>query len=302
MDQAHVLKNLIENGTQIEYFDNGYIMQVKDKIKGIKTFLSLIYGSKFIITGGASNQILLANGETQDTGDFLPRVAPHATLQMIIEPNDDIRNQGIRIMKNKANWDSFVLTGCNDDPTNKDGVWKMGSTSSQFRIQKQEDEAYDYKGLIIDFDCTTLKFNNQIVSPLPIPPIEYAIYQSIAYGMYEQLIWGTVKSQKERVYISLQITHSNPNTQSQTGYTLFSIVNNDIKPKFSGTTHNIPLNAVLFAQKVYGYPIDWTGAIAMDCFINPQGNVIINTQCQISLLNDFCVQVCDSYAVYNQSA
>ncbi|KAA6402892.1 MAG: hypothetical protein EZS28_001574 [Streblomastix strix] len=26
-------KNLIENGTQIEYFDNGYIMQVKDKIK-----------------------------------------------------------------------------------------------------------------------------------------------------------------------------------------------------------------------------------------------------------------------------
>ncbi|KAA6360731.1 MAG: hypothetical protein EZS28_043741, partial [Streblomastix strix] len=33
MDQAHALKNLIENGTQIEYSDNGYIMQVKDKIK-----------------------------------------------------------------------------------------------------------------------------------------------------------------------------------------------------------------------------------------------------------------------------
>ncbi|KAA6365298.1 MAG: hypothetical protein EZS28_039176 [Streblomastix strix] len=33
MDQAHALKNLIENGTQIDYFDNGYIMQVKDKIK-----------------------------------------------------------------------------------------------------------------------------------------------------------------------------------------------------------------------------------------------------------------------------
>ncbi|KAA6377000.1 MAG: hypothetical protein EZS28_027473 [Streblomastix strix] len=33
MDQTHALKNLIENGTQIEYFDNGYIMQVKDKIK-----------------------------------------------------------------------------------------------------------------------------------------------------------------------------------------------------------------------------------------------------------------------------
>ncbi|KAA6401278.1 MAG: hypothetical protein EZS28_003195 [Streblomastix strix] len=221
--------------------------------------------------------------------------------QLTIEPNDDIRNQGIRIMKNKANWDSFVLTGCNVDPTDTDGVWKMGSTSSQFRIQKQEDQAYDYKGIIIDFECSTLKFNNQIVSPLPPVPIEYAIYWSIAYGRYEQLIWGTVKSQKERAYISLQITHSDPSTSCYGGYTLFSIFNNDIKPKFSGTTHNIPLNAVLFAQKVYGYPIDWTGAIAMDCYINPNGNVVINTQCQINLPNDFCVQVCDSYAVYNQS-
>ncbi|KAA6361057.1 MAG: hypothetical protein EZS28_043416 [Streblomastix strix] len=122
--------------------------------------------------------------------------------QMIIEPNDDIRNQGLRLMKNKANWDSFVLTGCNADPQNRDGVWKVGSTSSQFRIQKQEDDAYDYK------------------APLPTPPIEYAIYQSIAYGI---------------------------------------------------TTHNIPLNAVMFAQKVIGYPICWNGAIPIDCFINPNG-------------------------------
>ncbi|KAA6385206.1 MAG: hypothetical protein EZS28_019267 [Streblomastix strix] len=114
-------------------------------IRGIKTFLSPIYGAKFIMTGGDSNQILLANGETQVTGDFLPKYFSHAMGQMIIEPNDDIRNQGIRIMKNKANWDSFVLTGCNADLTNRDGVWKVGSTSQQLRIQKQEDEAYDYK-------------------------------------------------------------------------------------------------------------------------------------------------------------
>ncbi|KAA6358474.1 MAG: hypothetical protein EZS28_045999 [Streblomastix strix] len=254
------------------------------------------------MTGSTNNQILLANGETQDTGDFLPRVSPHAMLQMIIEPNDDIRNQGIRIMKNKANWDSFVLTGCNADPTNKDGVWKMGSTSSQFRIQKQEDEAYNYKGIIIDFDCTTLKFNNQLVAPIPTPPVENAMKQALAYGMYEQLVWGSFTTYNGRAYLSVQVTHSNPNTLTESGYTMFSIVNNAIKPKFSGTTHNIPLNAVLFAQKVYGYPIDWTGAIAKDCYINPQGNVIINTQCQISLPNDFCVQVCDSYAVYNQSS
>ncbi|KAA6358894.1 MAG: hypothetical protein EZS28_045578, partial [Streblomastix strix] len=134
--------------------------------------------------------------------------------QMIIEPDNDIRNQGLRIMKNKANWDSFVLTGCNNDPTDRDGVWKMGSTSSQFRIQKQEDEAYDYKGLIIDFDCTSLKFNNQLVSPLPTPPIENAIKSTIAYA-----------------------------------YTLFSVFKDEAKPQFTGTPFTIPLNAVMFAQK-----------------------------------------------------
>ncbi|KAA6357553.1 MAG: hypothetical protein EZS28_046919, partial [Streblomastix strix] len=167
-------------------------------------------------------------------------------------PNDDIRNQGIRIMKNKANWDSFVLTGCNADPRNRDGVWKVGSTSSQFRIQKQEDEAYDYKGIIIGFDCTALKFNNQLVSPLSTPPIEYAIQQSIAYGI--------------------------------------------------GTPSNIPLNAFMYNTKQPTTPVVWLNPIAIDCYIDPVGHININSICKYYLPDDFCVQVCDSYAVYNQSA
>ncbi|KAA6359683.1 MAG: hypothetical protein EZS28_044791 [Streblomastix strix] len=137
---------------------------------------------------------------------------------------------------------------------------------------------------------------------LDYEPIENARYSSIAYGMYEQRIWGTVTTQNSRVYISLQITHSDPNTLTESGYTLFSIVDNAIKPKFSGTPTNIPLNAVMFAQKVIGYPICWNGAIPIDCFINHNGNVIINTMCQLHLPDDFCVQVCDSYAIHNQSA
>ncbi|KAA6387131.1 MAG: hypothetical protein EZS28_017342 [Streblomastix strix] len=81
-------------------------------------------------------------------------------------------------MKNKNNWDSFVLTGCYADPTDRDGVWKVGSTSSQFRKQKQEDQAYDQK----------------IVSPLPDPLKLYATQYSIAQGIYEQRIWGTLTS------------------------------------------------------------------------------------------------------------
>ncbi|KAA6401972.1 MAG: hypothetical protein EZS28_002501 [Streblomastix strix] len=171
-------------------------------------------------------------------------------------------------MKNKNNWDSFVLTGCNADPTDRDGVWKMGSTSSQFRIQKQEDEAYDYKGLIIDFDCTSLKFNNQLVSPLPTPPIEQAIKQTLTHGMYESFAWGQFTTYNGRAYISLQVTHSNPNTQSQSTYTLFTVFKDENKPQFTGTPFNISLNAVLFAQKVIGYPICWNGAIPIDCYID----------------------------------
>ncbi|KAA6364702.1 MAG: hypothetical protein EZS28_039771, partial [Streblomastix strix] len=214
-------------------------------VTGYKQFVQTIQADKFLKTGGTANLLLLANGGTADVGDFLPKNFPHAMGQMIIEPDSDIRNQGLRLMKNKANWDSFVLTGCNNDPTNTDGVWKMGSTSSQFRIQKQEDQAYDYKGLIIDFDCTSLKFNNQLVSPLPTPPVEQAIKQSLVRSMYESFAWGQVTTYNGRGYISMQVTHSNPNTSSSSTYTLFSIFKDEAKPQFTGSTFTIALNAII---------------------------------------------------------
>ncbi|KAA6382009.1 MAG: hypothetical protein EZS28_022465 [Streblomastix strix] len=271
-------------------------------ITGYKQFTQAIQADKFIKIGGTDNQILLASGDTSDIGDFLPKYFPHAMGQLIIEPNNDIRNQGIRIMKNKNNWDSFVLTGCNADPTDRDGVWKIGSTSSQFRIQKQEDEAYDYKGLIIDFDCTQLKFNNQLVSPLPTPPIENAIKQSLVRGMYESFAWGQVTTYNGRAYISMQVTHSNPNTSSSSTYTLFTIFNDEAKPQFTGATFTIALNAVMYVTKQSTNPILWTNAVPIDCYIDVDGHVRINTICQLPLPNDFCVQVCDSYALHNQSS
>ncbi|KAA6367020.1 MAG: hypothetical protein EZS28_037452 [Streblomastix strix] len=250
-----------------------------------------------MIKDGTADQLLLANGDTADVGDFLPKQFPHAMGQMTIEPNNDIRNQGIRIMKNKNNWDSFVLTGCNNDPTDTDGVWKMGSTSSQFRIQKQEDQAYDYKGLIIDFDCTQLKFNNQLVSPIPI---EYATQQTLGIGVFDFFTWGKATLLNKRVYISIGITHSNPNTNTNSGYAIFSFMYDAAKPKFSGSSYNIPLNAIMYITKQATTPVVWLNPIPIDCFIDPDGHVKINSQCQYSLPNDFFVQVCDSYALYNQ--
>ncbi|KAA6398012.1 MAG: hypothetical protein EZS28_006465 [Streblomastix strix] len=250
-------------------------------ITGTKTFTQPIVANSFIKTDGTQNQILLANGGTSDVGDFLPKHYPHAMEQMIIEPDNDIR--------------------CNTDPTDTDGVWKMGSTSSQFRIQKQEDQAYDYKGLIIDFDCTSLKFNNLLVAPLPTPPVEQAIKQSLVHGMYESFAWGQVTTYNGRAYISMQVTHSNPNTSSSSTYTLFSIFKDEAKPQFTGATFTIALNAVMYVTKQSSNPILWTNAVPIDCYIDVDGHVRINTLCQLPLPNDFCVQVCDSYALHNQS-
>ncbi|KAA6365381.1 MAG: hypothetical protein EZS28_039093 [Streblomastix strix] len=205
-------------------------------------------------------------------------------------------------MKNKANWDSFVLTGCNTDPTDTDGVWKIGSTSSQFRIQKQEDQAYDYKGLIINFECSTLKFNNQLVAPIPPVPIEYATQQVLGIGAFDFFTWGQATLLNKRVYISIGITHANPNANPNTGYTLLSFMYDSAKPKFSGSSRNLPLNAVMYITKYSSNPVLWLDAIPIDCFIDPDGHVKINSQCQFSLPNDFFVQVSDSYALYNQSA
>ncbi|KAA6401062.1 MAG: hypothetical protein EZS28_003417 [Streblomastix strix] len=271
-------------------------LDTNQTVTGYKQFTQAIQADKFIKTGGTDSQLLLANGTTTDVDQFSPKYYPHAMGQLIIEPNNDIRNQGIRLMKNKANWDSFVFTGCNTDPQDRDGVWKMGSTSSQFRIQKQEDEAYDYKRLIIDFDCTSLKFNNQIEFPLLI---EYATQQTLSIGVFDFFSCGQATLLNNRIYISIAIAHSNRNTNWNTGYTLFSVMYDSAKPKFSGTSRNIPLNAVMYVYKQSNNPVLWTNAVAIDCFIDPDGHIKINTQYQFNLPNDFFVQVCDSYALYN---
>ncbi|KAA6381388.1 MAG: hypothetical protein EZS28_023085 [Streblomastix strix] len=149
--------------------------EILNVINGVKTFLQPVVAEKFVKNNGASNQILLANGDTID----------------------------------------------------KDKL--------------------DYE------------------------PIQNATYQAVAYGMYEQLLWGTLTTQNSR-------------------------------PKFSGTPRNIPLNAFMYNTKQPTTPVVWLNPIAIDCYIDPDGHVKINSICKYYLPDDFCVQVCDSYAIYNQSA
>ncbi|KAA6314107.1 MAG: hypothetical protein EZS28_055640 [Streblomastix strix] len=46
----------------------------------------------------------------------------------------------------------------------------------------------------------------------------------------------------------------------------------------------------MFVVRVIGYPIDWNGAIPIDCYINPNGNVIINT-IQLDIIGDLPIRL-----------
>ncbi|KAA6364694.1 MAG: hypothetical protein EZS28_039779 [Streblomastix strix] len=152
------------------------------------------------------------------------------------------------------------------------------------------------------YEALTQAVNGQIGIRAYPDPVEVGLTQTINY-LCDANVQIMFDDNSDPQVLSLGVIGEmgDPNTVWQQGHTLFSIVNNDTKPKFTRTPHNIPLNAVMFAQKVLGYPICWNGAIPIDCYINPNGNVIINTMCQLYLLDDFAIQVCDSYAVYNQS-
>ncbi|KAA6359948.1 MAG: hypothetical protein EZS28_044525 [Streblomastix strix] len=69
-----------------------------------------------------------------------------------------------------------------------------------------------------------------------------------------------------------------------------------------GTPRNIPLKAFMYNTKQPTTPVVWLNPIAIDCYIDPDGHIKINSICKYYLADDFCVQVCDSYAIHNQSS
>ncbi|KAA6401627.1 MAG: hypothetical protein EZS28_002845 [Streblomastix strix] len=54
-------------------------------------------------------------------------------------------------------------------------------------------------------------------------------------------------------------------------------MHDDAKPKFSGSPRNLPLNAVMYVTKQSSNPVTWTNAVAIDCYIDPDGHIKINT-------------------------
>ncbi|KAA6376942.1 MAG: hypothetical protein EZS28_027531, partial [Streblomastix strix] len=42
-------------------------------------------------------------------------------------------------------------------------------------------------------------------------------------------------------------------------------------PKFSGSSRNLPLKAVMYITKYSNNPVLWTNAVVVDCFIDPDG-------------------------------
>ncbi|KAA6357694.1 MAG: hypothetical protein EZS28_046778, partial [Streblomastix strix] len=86
-----------------------------------------------------------------------------------------------------------VITGIKSftQPITANRIIKLGGTSNQILLAN---------GDTIDKD------------KLDYEPIENARYSAIAYGMYESRLWGTLTTQNSRVYLSMLMKHSDPNT------------------------------------------------------------------------------------------
>ncbi|KAA6366139.1 MAG: hypothetical protein EZS28_038336, partial [Streblomastix strix] len=82
MNQAQALKNLMENGTSIEYFNNGYIMQVKDQIKVYEEGKK----SARTLTQAQQTKLLL---EARGGGQTKPKRAAKRQMVNDFEQNDD---------------------------------------------------------------------------------------------------------------------------------------------------------------------------------------------------------------------
>ncbi|KAA6374127.1 MAG: hypothetical protein EZS28_030345, partial [Streblomastix strix] len=108
MDLQHALKNLIENGTNIEYFDNGYVIQINKDIKvfeqGKKTLKKL--------TQTQQNKLLLqARGggiETEGLSYAKPKKKVQKQPKKQIDEDEDFISYEPQEAINDRNYDKQI--------------------------------------------------------------------------------------------------------------------------------------------------------------------------------------------------
>ncbi|KAA6358826.1 MAG: hypothetical protein EZS28_045646, partial [Streblomastix strix] len=104
MNQAQALKNLMENGTSIEYFNNGYIMQVKDKIKVYEEGKK----SARTLTQAQQTKLLL---EARGGGQGKPKL----TLKRHVEQNSDDAEEQPSLNDRKFIQEDQLMNDYDDD-------------------------------------------------------------------------------------------------------------------------------------------------------------------------------------------
>ncbi|KAA6378364.1 MAG: hypothetical protein EZS28_026109 [Streblomastix strix] len=104
MNQAQALKNLMENGTSIEYFNNGYIMQVKDKIKVYEKGKK----SARTLTQAQQTKLLL---EARGGGQGKPKL----TLKRHVEQNSDDAEEQPSLNDRKFIQEDQLMNDYDDD-------------------------------------------------------------------------------------------------------------------------------------------------------------------------------------------
>ncbi|KAA6380197.1 MAG: hypothetical protein EZS28_024277 [Streblomastix strix] len=89
MDLQHALKNLIENGTNIEFFDNGYVIQINKEVKVFEEGMKALKN----LTQAQQNKLLLqARGggiAIEDRSDAKPKKKIQKQPQKQLDEDED---------------------------------------------------------------------------------------------------------------------------------------------------------------------------------------------------------------------
>ncbi|KAA6393838.1 MAG: hypothetical protein EZS28_010640 [Streblomastix strix] len=85
--QAYILAVLIFRKEVLQVDLSHFATQdTAQSIRGTKTFSQPIVANSFIKTNGTQKQIQLANGDTSDIDDFLPKERPYALVDFTLQP------------------------------------------------------------------------------------------------------------------------------------------------------------------------------------------------------------------------
>ncbi|KAA6393709.1 MAG: hypothetical protein EZS28_010764 [Streblomastix strix] len=133
MDLPHALKNLIENGTKIEYFDNGLVIQINKNIKVLE------YGKKNlkILTQTQQNKLLLQAREEENETKGLTFANQKKKVQKQPQKQIDDEEDFISYEPQEETQETVGLNYANQNESNDDSISEVREKPLKKQVRKR---------------------------------------------------------------------------------------------------------------------------------------------------------------------